>query len=129
MKIESSKPSKQRKALFNAPLHLRHKLLSCHLSPELRAKYNTRAFPVRTGDTVKILRGDFAGIEGKVTEVDTKNFRIYIEGVTREKVSGTTVKVPIHPSKVMITNLNLDDKLRIKALERKKKIKEEKEGE
>ncbi|MEM3507070.1 MAG: 50S ribosomal protein L24 [Candidatus Bathyarchaeia archaeon] len=120
MDLKSSKPSKQRKALYNAPIHLRRKLLSCHLSTELRAKYNTRAFPVRVGDTVKVLRGDFKGIEGKVTEVDTKNISIYIEGVTREKVSGTTVKVPIHPSKVMITNLNLEDKLRIKALERKK---------
>jgi large subunit ribosomal protein L24 len=129
MNLESSKPSKQRKALYNAPIHSRRKLLSCHLSPELRAKYNTRAFPVRVGDTVKILRGDFNGIEGKVTEVNTKNLSIYIEGVTREKVSGTTVKVPIHPSKVMITSLNLDDKLRVKALERREKIKEKKEEE
>jgi ribosomal protein L24 len=39
--------------------------------------------------------------------------------VTREKVDGTTVPIPIHPSKVMITRLNLDDKWRREILERK----------
>ncbi|MEM3078604.1 MAG: 50S ribosomal protein L24 [Nitrososphaerales archaeon] len=125
--MKSSKSSKQGRDFHENSIHRRRKLLSCHLSPELRAKYGSRAFPVRAGDTVKILRGDFDGIEGKVAEVNTRDLRIYVEGVTREKVSGTTVKVPIHPSKVMITSLNLDDKLRVKALERGKQIKEEEE--
>ena len=34
-------------------------------------------------------------------------------------MDGTTIPVPIHPSKVMITRLNLDDKWRKKALDRK----------
>jgi len=62
------------------------------------------------------MRGDRKGLEGKVTRVDRKNYRIFIEGVTREKVDGTTAFVPIHPSKVMITSLNLDDKWRRESL-------------
>jgi ribosomal protein L24 len=68
------------------------------------------------------MRGDHKGFEGKITRVDTKKFRIYVEGLTREKVDGTTVFAPIHPSKVVITHLNLDDKWRKKVLERKKKL-------
>ncbi|MDH5690407.1 MAG: 50S ribosomal protein L24, partial [Candidatus Bathyarchaeota archaeon] len=59
------------------------------------------------------------GSEGKVTRVDRKNYRIFVEGVDREKVDGTKTFIPIHPSKVMITRLNLDDKWRKKILERK----------
>jgi len=62
------------------------------------------------------MRGDRKGLEGKVTRVDRKKYRIFVEGVTREKVDGTTTFVPIHPSKVMITSLNLDDKRRRESL-------------
>jgi len=117
-KTKSKKPSKQRKAIFEAPLHKRHKLMSAPLSPELRKTYNRRSFPVRKGDTVLIMRGDFAGVEGKVLDVDLKNMRITVEGATRKKADGSTIYVPIHPSKVMITKLDLSDEERRKALER-----------
>lgn len=116
-KTKSKKPKKQRKAQFKAPLHKRHKMMSAPLSPELKAKYGRRSFPVRRGDTVLILRGDFAGYEGKVIKVDLKNFRIHIEGVIRRKVDGTIIPVPIHPSKVMITKLDLSDRRRRERLE------------
>ena len=118
--MKSKKPSKQRKLLYQAPGHRRAKVMSANLSPELRSKYGRRSFPVRVGDTVKIMRGDFSGIEGKVSEVDRASYRVYIDGVTREKVSGDNVKVPIHPSNLMIVSLNLEDKWRVKALERVK---------
>ena len=124
-KTLTSKPSKQRKRLFTAPLHVRYKILSAPLAPELREKYGFRSLPVRVGDKVQVMRGDFKGFEGKVLSVDRKKFRIAIEGITREKVDGTTINVPIHPSKVMITELNLDDKWRRKIIERKSKAKEE----
>lgn len=117
-KQHSAKPSKQRKRLYDAPKHRLHKLMSAPLSSELRSKYNRRSFPVRQGDTVRIVRGDFEGIEGKVTELELSRQRIVIQGVTREKVSGTATKVPIHPSKVVITNLNLDDRWRADILKR-----------
>ncbi len=121
---KTSKPSKQRKMLFQAPDHIRYKHFAAPLSPELRNSYGTRSLPVRRGDTVRVLRGDHKGFEGKVARVDRKKFKIYVEGLTREKVDGSTVFVPIHPSKVMITKLNLDDKWRKKILERRKKAKE-----
>ncbi|MEM2994712.1 MAG: 50S ribosomal protein L24 [Candidatus Bathyarchaeia archaeon] len=115
-----TKPSKQRKMLFQASNHIRYKFFSAPLSPELRKAHGAKTLPVRSGDTVRVMRGDHKGVEGKVTRVDRKKYRIFVEGLTREKVDGTTTFVPIHPSKVMITRLNLDDKWRNKILKRKK---------
>ncbi len=120
-----TKPSKQRKAVYQAPNHRRHKLFAALLSSELRASHGTRTFPVRSGDTVRIMRGDHEGFEGKITRVDLAKYRVYVEGLTREKVDGTTIFVPVHPSKVMITNLNLDDKWRKEVLARKKSARKE----
>jgi len=115
-------PGKQRKRLFNAPAHIRHKLMSAPLSNELAASRGAKTLPVRKGDTVRIQRGDHKGFEGKVSRVDLKEYRIYLEGLTREKVDGTNIFLPIHPSKVEIRNLNLDDKIRKASLERKQAI-------
>ena len=94
-------------------------MFSAKLSPELREKYGVKSLPVREGDEVLIMRGTFRGTEGKVVKVDTKRYRIHVENATIEKVDGTTVYYPIHPSKVMITNLKLDDPRRRVVLERK----------
>lgn len=117
---ESKKPSKMRKAFFNAPYHIRHKFMTAPLSDALKAEYGIKRLPVRKGDTVLIIRGDFAGHEGKVVRVDKKRVRIFVEGATRRKTSGSTVLVPIHPSKVVITKLDLTDKYRKEMIERKK---------
>jgi ribosomal protein L24 len=66
------------------------------------------------------MRGDHKGSEGKITRIDLRAYRIYLEGLTREKADGTTISVPVHPSKITITHLNLDDKWRKNILERKK---------
>ncbi len=116
----SKQPRKQRKSLYNAPLHIRRKLLTAPLSKELREKYGIKRLPVRKGDEVRIVRGSYAGMEGKVNRVDLKKIRIYIDGVTRERADGTPVFVPIHPSKVEIIKLDLSDKERRKIIERKK---------
>ena len=105
--------------LFNAPAHIRHKLMSAPLSNELAASRGAKTLPVRKGDTVRIQRGDNKGFEGKISRVDLKAYRIYLEGLTREKVDGTNIFLPIHPSKVEIRTLNLDDKRRKETLERK----------
>jgi large subunit ribosomal protein L24 len=115
-------PRKQRKRLFNAPAHIRHKLMAASLSNELAASKGAKTLPVRKGDTVRILRGDNKGFEGKVSRVDLKAYRIYLEGLTREKVDGTNIFLPIHPSKVQIRNLNLDDKWRKDILARKQPV-------
>ncbi|MEM3622522.1 MAG: 50S ribosomal protein L24 [Candidatus Bathyarchaeia archaeon] len=115
-----TKQAKQRKMVFQAPDHIRYKLFAAPVSPELRKSHGIKTIPLRSGDTVRIMRGDHKGFEGKIARVDREKYRIYVEGLTREKVDGTTTFVPIHPSKVMITRLNLDDKWRRKILERKK---------
>ncbi|MEB3773719.1 MAG: 50S ribosomal protein L24 [Desulfurococcales archaeon] len=115
----SRHPRKQRKAYFNAPLHKRQKLVSAPLSRELREKYGVRSLPVRKGDKVRILRGDFKGHEGEVVEVDLKNYRIYVDGVTIKKADGTPVFRPIHPSNVIIVSLKLDDERRKRIIERR----------
>ncbi len=117
--MKTTKPGKQRKRLYQAPLNERYKRFSAPLSSKLKESHGTNSVPVRNGDTVMIMRGDRKGSEGKVTQINRKNYRILIEGATREKVDGTTTLIPIHPSKVMITRLNLDDKWRKKILERK----------
>ncbi|WP_048149459.1 50S ribosomal protein L24 [Palaeococcus ferrophilus] len=119
MKIKSKQPKKQRKFLYNAPLHLRQKIMAAPLSKELREKFSVRNMPVRVGDKVKVMRGDFKGHEGKVVEVDLKRYRINVEGVTQKKVNGTEVFYPLHPSNVMIVELNLDDERRKKIIERR----------
>lgn len=118
MKVGSRKPRAQRRALAEAPHHMRRKLLSAPLSDELRAKYGLRSLPVRKGDSVKVMRGDFSGIEGKVIRVDRAEAKVFVEGITREKVSGEAKNVPVHASKVMITSLDLSDKWRAEALEK-----------
>ena len=120
----TKKPGKQRKMLFNAPYHKRTKNLSSHLSSDLRSSHGTRSIPIRTGDTVRILRGDRTGVEGKVIRVNRKKYQIFVEGVNREQADGTTVLVPIHPSKVEAIRLNLDDKRRKQILERRGKKQE-----
>src|SRR4030066_3263 len=121
-------PGKQRKMLFNAPAHLRHKIMSAPLSPELVKSRGAKTLPVRKGDTIRIMRGDHEGFEGKIQRVDRSEYRIYVEGLTREKVDGTAIFVSVHPSKVMIRNLGLDDKWRKDILKRKQEVpaKEEK---
>lgn len=117
--MKTTSPRKQRKQLYNAPLHKRYKMFSAPLSKELKKSHGTNALPVRKGDTVRVMRGERKGFEGKVAEIDRTKYRISIEGATRQKVDGTTTPVPIHPSKVIITNLNLDDKWRREILKRK----------
>jgi large subunit ribosomal protein L24 len=115
-------PRKQRKRLYNAPAHLRHKLMAAPLAPELISSKGVKTLPVRKGDTVRVMRGDHTGFEGKVNRVDLKRYRIFLEGLTREKVDGTNIFVSVHPSKVMIKNLKLDDKWRKVIVERKEEL-------
>ncbi|KAK6298063.1 hypothetical protein J4Q44_G00311180 [Coregonus suidteri] len=117
----TSSRRKNRKRHFNAPSHIRRKIMSSPLSKELRQKYNARSMPIRKDDEVQVVRGHYKGQQiGKVVQVYRKKYVIYIERVQREKANGTTVHVGIHPSKVVITRLKLD-KDRKKILERKAK--------
>lgn len=114
----SKQPRKQRKYRYNAPLHIRHKLMAAHLSEELRKKHKRRSFPVRKGDKVRILRGQFRGTIGEIEEVNSSKYKVYIRGAEIDKGEGRKVRYPISPSNLVILTLNLDDTKRKKALER-----------
>ena len=88
-----------------------------HMSTDLREKYGKRTVKPRVGDSVRITRGEFKDIEGKITKVDSKAGLVNIDGVTREKLKGGNAPVPIPTSNVVITSLVLDDKLRKKKME------------
>ncbi|KAI1118142.1 ribosomal protein L24 [Nemania sp. NC0429] len=104
----SSSRRKARRAHFQAPSSIRRNIMSAPLSKELREKYNVRSIPVRKDDEVLIVRGSNKGREGKVTSVYRLKYQIHIERVTREKTSGQSVPLGIHPSNVVVTKLKLD---------------------
>ena len=125
MRSTSSQPRKQRKRFFNMPLHQRWHLLNASLSRELREELGIKRLPIRQGDVVRIVRGDWKGHEGKVVEVDLKRVRIHVEGVTVKKADGTDVYYPIHPSNVVIVKLGNVDDVRRKIIERRRKAREQ----
>ncbi len=115
----SKQPRKQRKYRFNAPLHVKSSFLNVHLSKELRQKYGRRTIRVRTGDKVKIMRGQFAKIEGKIESVNLKKSKIFVAKAEIQKKDGSKARYPINPSNVLVTELNTDDKKRMEKLRQK----------
>lgn len=112
--MSSKKPNKQRKAMYQSPLHKKHELLAAHLSKELRKQMKRRSLPVRKGDEVKVMRGKYKGTVGKISRVSMKRLRVYMENVKRKRVSGEEVSVPLNPSKLLIVNPVMDDSKRRK---------------
>ena len=100
--------------------HKRDKFLGANLSENLREQHSKRSMRVIKGDTVRILRGEYVGIEGKVEKVNTEKSTLSIEGVQREKIRGGNVKVQVHASNVQIISLNTDDDYRIKGIPKSK---------
>jgi large subunit ribosomal protein L24 len=82
------------------------------VSDDLREKFKKKTLRPRKGDSVKIVRGGFKGIEGKISRIDGARGKVYVEGVNHEKIAGGTALAAIDASKVVITNLSFDDKLR-----------------
>ena len=100
--------------------HKKDKFLGTNLSENLREQHSKRSMRVIKGDTVRILRGEYVGIEGKVEKVNTEKSTLSIEGVQREKIRGGNVKVQVHASNVQIISLNTDDDYRIKGIPKSK---------
>ena len=114
----SSQKRKQRKYRWNAPLHIKKNMMASHLSAELRKKHTKRAAVVRKDDKVKIMRGQFKGLTGKVDRVDVKRQNVFVRGAEGAKKDGTKTFYPLHPSNLMILELNLSDKRRVESLAR-----------
>ncbi len=118
----SRQPRKQRKFRYNAPLHIKAKFLSAHLSGPLQEKHKFRTAVVRKGDEVVVMRGEFKKKNAKVSRVNVRKGKIYIEGLTVTKKDGTKVEVAIHPSNVQIISL-VEDKFRFNKNVKKDEIK------
>lgn len=117
--VSSVQPRKQRKYTHNAPLHIKHKFLSAHLSKDLRKKYGKRALPLRKGDEVLVMRGAFKKKKAKVTSVNLKNGIVSLDGIQRTKKDGSKVNLKFNPSVLQIISLDLSDKQRTASVERK----------
>ncbi len=107
--VYSKSPRKQRKYRRNAPLNIKKKMLSVHLSKELRQTYKTRNVIVRKGDLVVVTRGKFKGQDGKVDKVYTKQLRVTVDGIKAVTKKGNKVPFKLRPSALIIKELNLTD--------------------
>ena len=107
------------KQIYYATMKTASKQLSSLLSETLRKKYGKKSIRVKEGDSVKVIRGEFTGVDGKVTEVSAANNGLTIEGVKKEKLKGEKYDVFIHTTNIEITALNTDDKWRMNKLEGK----------
>jgi len=103
--------------LIHLPKHKRDKMVGAILEDSLRKQYGKKNIRVIKGDSVRVMRGEYKGVEGKVERVNTEHATFHIEGIQREKIRGGQVKVPIHSSNVMVISLNLDDDHRSKKLQ------------
>ncbi|MCE2508112.1 MAG: 50S ribosomal protein L24 [Nitrosopumilaceae archaeon] len=106
------KPSKIRNRTMHHPsLALRSRLMASHLSKDLRKAHHTRNVRVVTGDSVTVLRGEYRSVSGRVDKVDPSR-GVTIGGIKMEKPAGEKLDIYIHPSNLLVTALNLDDKRR-----------------
>lgn len=108
-KPSSKSPRKQRRRVRYAALHERKSLLKCRLDEFLQEEYGLRSLVVKKGDLVKVMRGQFRDTEGKVTSVNYKKVRVFLESATITKADGKEAPLPIHPSNLMLVKLELDD--------------------
>ena len=102
-------------------MQLLNKQICAPISKDLRKKYSRRSARIMVDDTVKVIRGEYKGITGKVSKISTETNNIAIEGNKKEKLKGDKVDVYIHVTNVIITALNTEDKWRLKILEKKPK--------
>ena len=106
------KPSKIRNRTIHHPsLALRSKLMASHLSGDLRKTHHTRSVRIVSGDSVTVLRGEYRSVNGRVDKVEPSR-GVTIGGIKMEKPAGEKLDIYIHPSNLLVTALNLDDKRR-----------------
>jgi len=117
-KVSSKSPGKQRKKIHSAPIHANKNRLKCRLDEFLQEQYGLRSLVVKTGDLVKIMRGQFRDTEGKVLRVDYKDVQVFLDSATVTKSDGKEANIPVHPSNIMLVKLELDDE-RKQLIERK----------
>ncbi len=126
MKIRSKKPSKQRNALRKVMNHQTSKIFTVRMDDTLQGEYGIKRLPLCKDDSVRVIAGEFDGIEGKILSLNKKTRRVTIEECTLEKKDGSNYYVPISVSKLVLTKLatekNKVDPWRLKIIERKQKL-------
>ena len=65
--------------IYYASMQTASKQLSGTLSKDLRKKYGKRSVRMVEGDSAKIVRGEFAGVDGKVTKISIPDRGVNIE--------------------------------------------------
>jgi len=122
------KPTKMRnRMIYQATFQTRSKQMGSALSKDLQKKYGKKSARVVEGDSIKILRGEFKGVDGKISQISTQKSSVAIEGIKKEKTKGDKFDVYIHTSNLVITSLNSNDKWRMAKLEGKDPRKQPKE--
>ncbi len=112
MDARSSKPRKQRKNQKNLPLHRGSKIIRSPLDPVKYGRSSIRRVTLRTGDTVKVLRGSRTGHEGKVAKIDLKKRKVSIEKALIHKADNKEVTIWFDASNLVVTKLDLSDPVR-----------------
>ncbi len=76
------------------------------LSSDLRKRFGLRAFPIATGDIVKVKSGKRKGEGGKVVNVDHATGRVSVEGITIAKEDGKQIELYLRAQELTITKLD-----------------------
>jgi large subunit ribosomal protein L24 len=113
----SKQPSKERTNQRRAPLHEKQSQVRATLEADLREEYDQRNVRVNEGDTVEVMRGDYAGEEAEVVDVDLRDAVVHVEDVTLETADGEEVPRPLETSNLRVTDLDLSDERRQARLE------------
>ena len=75
------KPTKVRNnQRYRASNQVISKQIAAPITKELRKKYSRRNARIMIDDTVKVIRGEYKGITGKISKISTKSNSIAIEG-------------------------------------------------
>ncbi len=123
------KPTKMRnKMIYRATYTTKSKQLGSALSKDLHKRYGRRSVRVIEGDSIRIVRGEYKGVDGKISKISTQKNSVSIEGIKKEKTKGDKFDVYIHTSNLVVTSLNTGDKWRMARLEGKDPRKQPKEA-
>ncbi len=102
--------------IYRATYQTKSKQLGSALSKNLHKKYGKRSVRVIEGDSVTIVRGEFKGVDGKISKVSTQKSSVSIEGIKKEKTKGDKFDIYIHTSNLVVTSLNTENKWRMAKL-------------
>ena len=105
--------------IYQATFTTKSKQLGSALSKDLHKKYGRRSVRVIEGDSIRIIRGEYKGVDGKISKISTQKNSVSIEGIKKEKTKGDKFDVYIHTSNLVVTSLNTGDKWRMARLEGK----------